>query len=806
MVDYKSLNKKKKELLLKNESLTENFLVILFKQSVLEQEETFLYDTYKTYYHLLFSEMSDDISKQDIEKLKETYKETVNYDMINDVYLEYLIMTNNERKHIIYSLSRLLYIQDKYKNEEIGQKIDNKIKEWLKYTKENLKKEVETIKKAHPDKVNKILFALNFYQTIPISNYGIYCFKKQPYTEMLGNYNAITDEEFINFLNHIISKQINDSKTYEKYDHFIADFLDNLETDINMNNFKKDKMEEIKKIYDEYKEIEEYNEKKDDLLEKIFVLYHEYLKNGNEFYLQNNEDVRSWRRKAENFISHLENYPEEVPYDFFTTDYTLSYLSYNDYQKNTYRLDLETKTEEVKEKYKDISLSEDDTLDYDRKWARIDTSKVNTSIINLRESITKKIESNIDITIRAIKELEKKPKKSKEDLERLKELNETLEKQKKDEEQRKAEINEINDDIALLDKQMSEATEARQIKRLAKRRRELERNLKDKKNTIYNTGIAMQQDLFTGKYTYEKQNKRKKEIYRLMIDADYDIQNFNSEGRNFLYYVPNIPNIINELDEDFINIDIDDYLEFTGRPNGNVSRIRRNLQRTLKEMRKESYDYSFIDERGALQEGSLILIGDIKGTEYKGKASVKVQLGATFKDNLKQVFIKNQYTKVNKKVFKLGQGRNNKAEDMAKEIFIYLSKLCRIEAKKGTINGQWRKDIHLDLLITYLAEINLLNYNPNTYNRSVKEPLLNALNTGVELGLFEYKTNAFKYYDEVIATKNRGRNVKDKIYNFEKGDKYGIRMILNGDMIDLNNNQKAHETYKKHKNKQKSKQ
>ena len=366
-------------------------------------------------------------------------------------------------------------------------------------------------------------------------------------------------------------------------------------------------------------------------------------------------------------------------------------------------------------------------------------------------------------------------------------------------------INEIKDDIALLDKQISDTTEAKQIKKLARLRKQKEKELNEKQNIINNGGVTMQMDLFTGKYTYEKSNKRKKETYKLMINTDYDIQNFNSEGRNFLYYVPNIPNILNDLDEDFINIDIDDYLDFTGRPNGNVSRIRRNLQSTLKEMRKESYDYSFIDERGALQEGSLVLIGDIKGTEYKGKASVKVQLGATFKDNLKQVFIKNQYAKVNKDVFKLGQGRNNKAENMAKEIFIYLSRLCRIEAKKGTINGQWRKDIHLDLLITHLAEINLLNYNPNTYNKSVKEPLLNALNTGVELGLFSYKTNAFKYYDEVIATNNNGRNASDKIHNFENGDKYGVQFTLNSDMVDLETNEKAHQTYKKYQNKAKKK-
>src|SRR5574344_3145960 len=113
-------------------------------------------------------------------------------------------------------------------------------------------------------------------------------------------------------------------------------------------------------------------------------------------------------------------------------------------------------------------------------------------------------------------------------------------------------------------------------------------------------------DLFSNKYVYEKKNNRTKENYKLMINADYDIQNFNSEGRNFLHYIPNIDNVIDQLDDDFITIDMSDYLDFTGRPTGNITRLRRNLLNTLIEMRKESYEYSYRDEKGALQEGSLV--------------------------------------------------------------------------------------------------------------------------------------------------------------------------------------------------------
>ena len=850
--DFKELDKDKKDLMINNDRLTKNFLIMLLRQAYGDdKDKPFTLNDYDLYTYILFNVSEENTLNKDGEltsQFKELYETLLNNDMINNAYNEYINLANNEGKQLLYTLSRLLYLQDKYKDEEIGQKIDAKIKEWLdliktfdeekdtsEYTKGLL--ETTTDKKARTKIIgeyNRKINARLLYQIIPSLNYDIYNLKnKRDYTT-LWNYDKITNEDFIGFLDNYINNKISDSEIYDRYNKDINTFINDLENNINMLNFEVDKAKEIQAIKDKYNVTFDKirnekipQEKQDAFLDEIASLYQDYLKD-NKFNIQDDKDVKIWRDKADNFIKHLETYDGIALLGLFTMDYTLKHLAYSDYQKEAYKLDLEDdikvieqdndqetpvnkpkklNAKELKEKYKDITLLDDDaTLNYNRKWARVDTSKVNTNIYDLRENITKRLENNTDITIKSIKEIEKKAKKSKEDLDKLKDLKETLKEQQEQRENIQDEIDNLKADIDLLDKQISETTEAKQIKALARRRKQMEKELNEKQNIINNSGVTMQMDLFTGKYTYEKQNKRKKETYKLMINTDYDIQNFNSEGRNFLYYIPNIPNIINDLDEDFINVDIDDYLDFTGRPNGNVSRIRRNLQSTLKEMRKESYDYSFIDDRGALQEGSLVLIGDIKGTEYKGKASVKVQLGATFKDNLKQVFIKNQYAKVNKDVFKLGQGRNNKAENMAKEIFIYLSRLCRIEAKKGTINGQWRKDIHLDLLITHLAEINLINYNPNTYNKSVKEPLLNALNTGVELGLFNYKTNAFKYYDEVIATNNNGRNVSDKIHNFENGDKYGVQFTLNSDMVDLETNEKAHTTYKKYQNKGKKKQ
>ena len=129
---------------------------------------------------------------------------------------------------------------------------------------------------------------------------------------------------------------------------------------------------------------------------------------------------------------------------------------------------------------------------------------------------------------------------------------------------------------------------------------------------------------------------------------------------------------------------------------------------------------------------------------------------------------------------------------------MYFSRLARIDAKRGLTNGQYQKDLILDTLLEHLIDLNLIKYDLSIYNRSVREPLENALNMGQELGLFKYQTNAFKNYDEAINNGNNGRNAKDKVSNFENEP---IRIILNHLNNDLEKMEQAHKTYIQNKRK-----
>lgn len=455
----------------------------------------------------------------------------------------------------------------------------------------------------------------------------------------------------------------------------------------------------------------------------------------------------------------------------------------------------------LREKYKDVTrLTE--PLDYNRKWAKLDNSKENTNIMSIREQIQnykRSDEDKINKEIYDLQSLNTLTKEQKEKLEELIEDKKELLEEKKEQQQK---LDNIKDETRLLNEtleQASDITETRRLKRFLKQK-ETEKESLEK--ALSNNGVAFQQNLLTGNLEYKQENKRKHESTTIVIPQDYDISQFNQESRNFLYYIPNIPNIMDELEKDFITIDISDYLSFTGRETGNVSRIRKKLFNSLKEMKKESYEFSYRGSKGELIEGSLSIIGDIITTEYKGKATVSVHLEPTYKNNIRRAFNTNQIANINKEVFKLGQGSTNKIEKITKEIAIYLTRLARNDAKNGLKNGKWVKDIHIKTLIDYLVSINLIDYDTRYYSRYVKEPLQDALNLGKDLNLFDYKTNAFEYYDNSISkSMNRTRD-KEHIAEFESGKDNGVHIILNADNIaDLEKNQKANTTYKKYQKK-----
>ena len=823
-----------KECVLSNEEIKRRIGIYILYNFYKEESKdgefkTFDLETYDFYNWYLYD-------KDDTQQLRDTIndiiKTSLTDDLVNNVYDLYKELEFNSDKQLIYALSRLLYVQDKNKDNIVGQELDKMIKLYVSYIKnkdndEPISTENKTLEEL--EELNRKLTAHNLFYIIPSLNYDVYRYGKYERPFMSLWIKGINRADLAGYLGNFLNNVVEDSTRRIKTSDDINDYINKIINTRQFNEFLKANDDVLRDIIKEYKEINGNNDNtlrllvslkdkqnlddlldeeikkqiNDPLLNKIYDIYTDYQITSDYLkYQLTSEDIDNWHNKANNFINHLQE-KKDATFNDFDLDYTLKHLAYNDYQIKTYKTGIkndyatpETKTKRLTkkqliDKYQETTLLKGEQLNDKKGWAIVDTSKVNNEIMNIREKIGKKVDRNTDITQRKINEIKKKAKPTKKELEKLEELKEKLKQQQEDNKKLENEIIDLEDDINLINKQIATETNGNEIKRLTKERKTIEKKLKEKQET-YNKNELFFQINTDGKLTYEKENKRKKERYKLIVNADYDITNFNQEGRNFIQYIPNIPNVVNELDNDYITIDLDHYVEFNGI--SNPQRTRKRLQATLIEMRKESYEYSFYDDKGALQEGSLVLIGDVMSTEYKGKATIKVQLGGQFKRNIQQAIIKGNIAHVNKEVFKIGHGKNNKKEYMARELYFYFVRLARTEAKKGLTKGTYQKALKLDTIITFLAEINLINYNPNRYNETIKEPLQTALYMGQELGLFSIKTDAFKYYDDVINTLNNGANVKDKVKKFES---QLIQITLyNDNTTDLTSNEKAHETYK----------
>ena len=552
--DFKELDKDKKDLMINNDRLTKNFLIMLLRQAYGDnKEKPFTLNDYDLYNYILFSE--ENTLNKDGEftrQFKEAYETLLNNDMINNAYNEYINLANNEGKQLLYTLSRLLYLQDKYKDEEIGQKIDAKIKEWLdliktfdeekdtsEYTKGLL--ETTTDKKARTKIIgeyNRKINARLLYQIIPSLNYDIYNLKnKRDYTT-LWNYDKITNEDFIGFLDNYINNKISDSEIYDRYNKDINTFINDLENNINMLNFEVDKAKEIQAIKDKYNVTFDKirnekipQEKQDAFLDEIASLYHEYLeKDKRAFKIQDVDDIKIWRDKADNFIDHLETYDGIALFSGFNMDYTLNHLAYNDYQREAYKLDLKddikiiekepTKKKTKKKPKPKLATQEEIQAYYNDKvkeYYNTSTLPTNKAILDTYGAYTSIETNTLDKINLKIKELTQKREKThdKEKLDNIKyELEDLLRKKREQEDT----FNNLNDTIKEKQDNLDKVTHEYNEKEahLSNADKQQYKNLiqtlqvdlidaKDELNAFNNRGIAFRGNIFNElEYTDDK--------------------------------------------------------------------------------------------------------------------------------------------------------------------------------------------------------------------------------------------------------------------------------------------------------------
>lgn len=547
---------KLKEMIISDKDLTNYILISMLHRLESEGDKPLIYlkDEYDLYTSILSDENK---SNEDLKEfLLSVYKDTLNDFMLDDVYNDYLDLSNNEGKQVIYSLSRLLFIQDKYKDDEIGQKIDTKIKEWLDYIKTfDEKKDTtkrydeifndETITKkeriAKVQQLNKRLNARVLYQIIPSLNYDIYNFKNRGRFTDYWIYD-IDKDELKAFFKTGITNTISDVETYNRYEETIAKYLDDIESNINMANFNRDKEEQIIAIREKHNvskdkedNIHVPSETQEAFLDDIANAYRDYTdKEGNEFKLDDLSDVDKWRKQADNFIKHLETYDGVALFSGFTMDYTLNHLAYNDYQREAYKLDLkddikdvtdEIKKEQTKKKSKKkpkpkLATQEEIQAYYNDKvkeYYNTSTLPTNKAILDTYGAYTSIETNTLDKINLKIKELNQKRDKThdKEKLDNIKyELEDLLRKKQEQEDTFKNLNDTIKEKQDNLDKITHEYNEKEE--HLSNADKQQYKNLiqtlqvdlidaKDELNAFNNRGIAFRGNIFNElEYTDDK--------------------------------------------------------------------------------------------------------------------------------------------------------------------------------------------------------------------------------------------------------------------------------------------------------------
>lgn len=599
--DFKELDQDKKDLAFKNDRLTKNFLIVLLRQAYTRQdkeqdnEQDFSLNDYEFYDYILYNISDKNTINKDGELTKQmenAYKTLLNNSMIDDVYKEYTNLAINGGKQVLYTLSRLLYLQDKYKDSEIGQEIDKAIKEWLELiksfdeNKDPKKYKQDLIKTKDKDKRTQIIKDYNrklnariLYQIIPSLNYDIYAYRRfRPYTT-IWDYDEISNEDFIGFLDTYINNRLNDSKTYNRYDEDFNKFINDLESIINIDNFERDKAKEIQEIKDKYgiTDVKEHNEGIDQdtqnaFLDEIASLYHEYLeKDKRAFKIQDEDDIKIWRDKADKFIKHLETYDGVALNGLFTMDYTLEHLAYNDYQKKAYKLDLEDDIKVIKDKSDTTTPVQDDTEQeetqtpisklrnhslkhkdtQERDYIMMSSTKQANDLVNSITSYATYNESIYSIQ-KNINELESKDKKSASEKDRLDYLKDKLENAYKTREDLEQEEKELLNTKKEIEEKLTELDDQDDINYLTGLDKGIDKRLEEIKTQKNNSALVVQQNLFTNDIEYNGK------YITTSIDIDnFDLSKFTDEGiKIFLYMIDQIitnPNIKDlTFDIDFI--------------------------------------------------------------------------------------------------------------------------------------------------------------------------------------------------------------------------------------------------------------
>ena len=754
MYDNFIINDELKKLLVSDEEITKYFIIALlhslYKSENPKEHEYYNYDEFNAYKGII----KDDSNLK--ANLSRAFSELINNDMINSVVNDYQDLALNEAKSLVYSLSRLLYLQDKYKDDEIGQQIDAKIKEWLGYIKtydEKATMEAIDPKKEQKDKIEyekalnkmsaRVLYLITEQYNLKINNSKYHT----PFMD-LWNYNVLKMDDLKEFLTNAINNVIDDSKTYKRYTDKINNFINDLQTGVNMANFNRDKEDLIKEIRAKYnvKSDKEQNytipkETQDAFIEEITQALMDY-ENTDGFNIQDNDDVKKWRDKADKYIKHISEYQiAKDELSLFTMDYMLRHLAYSDYQLKEYKLNIDDEIKKVKVPSQDKEIKKDNKL-------LQATSKQLKAIDNARGGLVTYNETDTQALKNAIKEKQESLKNThiKQDKAKLKQEIDKLKsdlviaEQKEDE--LKAEYKNVCDYLENIYKSMAnEPKTSSYYKDLKRAKKQQEQRKKEIERIIRFNGWQL--DLW-GNGSYELVlNKRQKESLKLTIEnLSKQIAKYTKEEQDIFDFL--ISKYLHNTDIKEIKFTLREYEETKKRVRptnylmGDIQAIRLLFREVWTYYTTSDKSYTFNEEhlftklniKGELESDLNNLNNANLDTEISLEPTETLQ-------NLLQDHDNYLYISTSLEIMQL----NNDNEYLAKRLLKYLNYLARVN-KKSVLN------ISLDTIIEELQHYGLKKFNMLDRHKTYKTEIVDVIDK--TLSILEGENHLNKRFIEVL--------------------------------------------------------
>lgn len=418
------------------------------------------------------------------------------------------------------------------------------------------------------------------------------------------------------------------------------------------------------------------------------------------------------------------------------------------------------------EQEEDLTITEEEIKEAKlNKWTKTNASPINSDIKIASQRVANFNEKPIANKIRRLEELEA--------------LTEPTEEELLEKEELKAEVNDLLKEKASLEEKLGQANEdlrelqedylnekdpknkkelGRLIKAINKDKDKLETTIGEK-FTKTNSYLQLSQDFTTGAELLVSNEGN----IQLTINNN-DLRKYNAEVERLVYYIENLFYHTLEENRGYYLIDIDDYAERTGRKYS--TKLLKNIDDALDVLQKETFTqigtYKGYNVKGKIKRLGSYFTLEPKGTyEELENASRKTGYVITLDKAYNDILWHNKgqyWASIPNAIMKL-------KNPLTRGLGFYLYETLKKGIKEP---GYYIRKFYMKTIIDALNKRGLLATNTsNKYSRRVIEPLRDAFNELVDIGLITYdeenQDNAFKYYeDHLRGTKNLERTFEEK--------------------------------------------